>query len=200
MKTKKTYWLVDYLAKAAYWLLFSLLVLIALIVSASALNISGGYKLLVVQSGSMSPAIPIGSLIFTKPGNTYQIGDVISFYEPGNHKYLITHRISAIEPLENGEVFVTKGDANDASDSRRVDKEAVVGKVIWALPFIGYAVSFAKSTVGLILLIIIPATLVVYSEMMAIKKEFQMILAKKRMKQARALNKRFKFTFKKALG
>ena len=188
------------LAKAAYWLIFAFLILIALIVTSSALNISGGYKLLVVQSGSMRPSIPVGSLVFTKPERTYQINDVITFYEQGEEKNMVTHRISGIEPLEDGELFITKGDANDATDNKKVDKGAVVGKVIWALPGVGYAVSFAKTTPGLILLIIIPATLIVYSEAMVIKKEFKMLLTKKNKKRRKGLNKMFKFTLRKALG
>ena len=179
-KTKKTHSLVGVITQAFYWLTFALLIVIAAMVASSAFNISGGYRLLVVQSGSMSPSIPVGSLIFTKPAQEYQKGDVITFYEVGDKKYLVTHRIVETEKLEDGELFITKGDANDASDSKRIEKSAVVGKVVWALPYAGYAVSFAKTRTGLIALIIIPATLIVYSEILAIKHELQAIFAKRK--------------------
>lgn len=202
-KAKKTRRVVGVVTQAFYWLTFTLLIIIAALVASSAFNLSGGYRLLVVQSGSMSPSIPVGSLIFTKPEAEYQKGDVVTFYETGNQKYLVTHRIAETQKLEDGELFITKGDANDASDSKRIDKGGVVGKVVWALPYAGYAVSFAKTRTGLIALIIIPATLIVYSEILAIKHELQDILAKRKrikakQKEAKRLNElertlRFRF-------
>ena len=161
------------LGQGLYWLLFTALIVIAAFVALSAIDIPENYKLLSVQSGSMEPAIPIGSVLLTKPSSAYQVEDVITFRDIENPNYLITHRIVEVENLENGSLYVTKGDANEDADSERIEKDLVVGKVIWSLPLIGYVVSFARTQVGLILLIVIPVTIIVYSEILAIKREFK---------------------------
>jgi signal peptidase len=159
------------LSKAVYWLFFAGLVIVAGLVAFSSSNLVPSYKLLVVQSGSMQPSIPLGSLVLTQKQNEYQVGNVITFQNTGDTKYLITHRLKNIEELENGKLFITKGDANEDADSERVDPGLVVGKVIWALPLIGFVVSFARTQTGLIALVVIPATIIIYSEVLAIKKE-----------------------------
>lgn len=188
MKKKKIYHKLKNLGVAFYWLAFALLVGIALIAAVSAFNIFGKFRLLIVQSGSMSPSIPMGSLVITKPSDEYKVNDVVTFYDQDT-RYLITHRIEGIEKLEEGELFITKGDANEDEDGRRVDKDSVVGEVVWALPLVGYAISFAKTQTGLILLIIIPATLIVYSEFLAIKSEIKKL--KKRTNGKRLAVRKF---------
>ena len=184
------------LGQGLYRFVFAVLIVIAAFVALSAIDIPGNYKLLSVQSGSMEPAISRGSVVITKPPRAYQIGDVITFRDIDNSKYLVTHRISAIEKLEEERLFITKGDANQDTDNQRVNKELVVGKVILTLPFIGYAVSFARTIVGLMLLVVIPATIIVYSEAIAIKREIFKIRRKDRNK------KKFfkKYSLKKLLG
>jgi len=54
-----------------YWLILAGLGLVAVFVAVSALNLPGGWKLFTVQSGSMQPAISVGSLVLVnRPVNT----------------------------------------------------------------------------------------------------------------------------------
>lgn len=175
--------------KAIYWFVFVVLITIAALVVISASDIFGNYKILVVQSSSMQPSIPMGSMVFTKRESDYQKGEVITFYNSGDTRYLITHRIAEIEKLKDGKLYITKGDANEDFDYERVAAGNVIGKVIWALPFIGYAVSFAKTQTGLIFLIVIPATLIVYSELLTIKREIKRL--KRKGKRKRTFSKSF---------
>ncbi len=162
----------------AYWLILAALGLVAIFVALSAFNIPGGWKLFTVQSGSMQPAIKTGSLVVVKQAPDYAVGDVITFRR---EKTPTTHRIQSIE---DG-MIKTKGDANDAPDSEPVNRSQIIGKVILAAPYLGYPVSFAKSKQGFLLLIVIPATLIVYSEILNIKNEIIKIrkLRKKIKKQ-----------------
>lgn len=65
---------------------------------------NGSLKVLVVQTGSMQPLIPVGSLIVTRPASSYQIGDVVT-YRLG-HSF-VTHRIISAQDKQ----FRTQGDA-----------------------------------------------------------------------------------------
>jgi len=122
-----------------------------------------------VYTGSMEPAIPVGSIVVIKPVNpeTLKTGDIICFKlsEPPS----ITHRIINI----TNEGFVTRGDANEDPDQWTVKKENVIGKVILTIPYIGYIGYFVRTPIGLILLIILPASLIIILEIRNIIKELK---------------------------
>src|SRR3989344_7691634 len=94
-------------------------VVLALVATAATIKLPQGYKLLVVQSGSMEPAIGVGSLSLTKPSgdpitpvlsSRYQQGDIIT-YSSGKNAF-VSHRV--VEAVEKDSQFFykTKGDAN----------------------------------------------------------------------------------------
>ena len=104
----------------------------------------------VVLSGSMEPTIDTGSLCFINKNADYEDvkeKDIIAFkLKDGT---LVTHR--AIEITETG--IVTKGDNNDDPDSNEVKKENFVGKNLFWIPKVGYAVKAFQSTKGKIIVI-----------------------------------------------
>jgi signal peptidase I len=156
-----------------------LLVILGIFVVFSFVPFPGNFKLFTVQSGSMEPTIKTGNLIFVKPAGEYNAGDVIT-KKTGDPKVTITHRILSKTEVGGKMIFETRGDANNASDSEKISKEQIIGKVLWNLPYLGYAVGYAKTTPGLIVIIIIPAVIIIYDEMNKIKKEFGKMREKKK--------------------
>jgi len=124
-----------------------------------------------VYTGSMEPAIPVGSVVVIKLANpeTLKIGDIICFKVSESATTTVTHRVSNI----TDEGFITKGDANEDPDQWIVKKENVIGKAIFTIPYIGYIGYFVRTPVGFILLIIIPATLIIIKETRNIIKELK---------------------------
>lgn len=121
-------------------------------------------KFYVVQSGSMEPAVGVGSIVIVYPSDLYNSGDIISFSQYGNLKNTITHRI-AEKREENGHlVYLTKGDANDNIDLGYLDEKNIIGKVRLTIPYLGYLASAAKKPWGFVLLVIVPATILIYEE------------------------------------
>lgn len=163
--------LIKKIGKILYGIVFVCLLIIAGTVAISSLKIPGNYKIFTVQSGSMEPSIMTGSVVIVKPFDSYQKGDVITVAEPGNLKSTLTHRIFEVKESSDSASYVTKGDANETPDTESRPKENVLGKVIFTVPFMGYPIGFAKTRDGLIILVIIPATLIVYSELVSIKNE-----------------------------
>lgn len=146
----------------------------------------GNLKVFTVQSGSMEPAIHTGSLIFTRPESDYAIGDVVT-RKTADPKVTITHRIISKDAADGKIFFETKGDANDAPDGEKFSQEDIIGKEILTVPYLGYPVAYARTTQGLILLIIIPAVIIIYDEMNKIKAEVGLIFEgrkKKRQEEA----------------
>ena len=165
-----------------------LLVLIGVFVVFSFVPFPGNYKVFTVMSGSMEPAIGTGSLVFVKPMGDYNIGDVVT-RRTTDPKVTITHRIVSKEEIQGQIAFETKGDANDSPDGEKFTEEGIVGKVFATIPYLGYPVSYAKTTPGLILLIIVPAVIIIYDEINKIKDEIRKKLRYRKAVAARSRSK-----------
>lgn len=145
-----------------------------------ALKFPGGFRLFVVQSGSMKPTIKAKDLVIIKPQFEYQTGDIITFLNPNlnEEKYTTTtHRLEMIIN-QNGKVFyMTKGDANRLSDGEFVSRDKVVGKVVKIIPLLGWLINIVKSTFGITFFIFLPAVFIIRNEVINIirltKKELR---------------------------
>jgi len=167
-----------------YTLLFLLLFTMAASLVLTRLNTPLQIKLYSVLSGSMEPQIPLGSVIVTVPQSEYKEGDIITFGAETDRTKTVTHRILEISrDIDLGKIsYRTKGDANESADMELIDSGRVIGKVVFHLPYLGYGVAFAQTQLGLILLIIIPATIIIYSELVNIGQEIKRMFSKKKKK------------------
>lgn len=141
-------------------------------------------KPLVVQTGSMNPAIPAGSLVVISErptdgaGVNYVENDVVTF-KKGNT--LVSHRVVRVVRENREKFFQTKGDANAAADPELVSESAVVGKVVFAAPFVGKLVAFVKQPAGFLLLVAVPTLFIIISELFVIFEEIRKKPKKKSM-------------------
>jgi len=116
-----------------------------------------GYRSVIVLSGSMEPAYPVGSVIYYKAADfdNIAVGDVITFGIGENA--LATHRV--VRKNEAEQSFVTKGDSNPSEDMEPVAYSAVVGKTAnVAIPYAGY---FAKYIQNMFMIVIMGVILLV---------------------------------------
>ena len=127
--------------------LFGTLILIAVIVTALPLTIPRymGYEIFDVISGSMEPAIPVGSVVYISEVQPEEVeeGEVIAFHKDAGP---VLHRV-----VENRFVvgeFVTKGDANPQEDFSTVPYDALIGRVARHIPYLGSFYSLYASSVG----------------------------------------------------
>lgn len=126
----------------------------------------------VVLTGSMEPAIPTGSVVFTLPRSTYAEGDIVTFKRAESTlETPITHRIMRVEVFEGSTFYTTQGDANEHPDSEPVRESEVLGRVLFHIPFIGRLLELARTPWGFALLIIVPAILVIADEVRKILRE-----------------------------
>ena len=134
------------------------LALLALLLATIAAPSLGGYRTYVIYGSSMEPAIKLGSLVVAKSANVddLQVGDIIVFRNPGNGT-TVTHRITGVREEDGRRYFQTKGDASNGADPLEVSLENGVQQVAYDLPYVGYFVDFAGSTLGIVLLLILPA-------------------------------------------
>ena len=107
-----------------------------------------GYQLYTVVSGSMEPAIPVGSLLYIQSAQPENMvpDDVIAFYGGRDSTAVITHRV--VENREFMGEFITKGDANEKEDMEPVSYDNFIGKVRLAIPAAGKAAQVFSDTPG----------------------------------------------------
>lgn len=111
-----------------------------------------GMHVFTVLSGSMEPVYPVGSMIYVKSVDPFQLneGDVISFLL--DEDTVATHRIVGIVADDEDESvirFRTKGDANDAEDGSLVHCRNVVGTPIFTIPKLGYFADYIQHPPGM---------------------------------------------------
>ena len=153
---------------------FALIAVLAVLLIVSSFPISGNFKVLVVKSGSMRPKIKTGSVVVVKPSADYSVGDVITF----NEKSIggsVTHRIVKISGPPAHRLYTTKGDANNAPDDNLIGRDRIIGKVLFSVPYLGYALDTVKRPWGFILVVVIPALLLISEEIKKIWQEIKKI-------------------------
>lgn len=129
-----------------------------------------GYSFLQVQTGSMEPEYPVGSIVIAKKTDTKELktGDVISFYSTDKEisQKVVTHRITEISSNMKGvPTFTTKGDANNIEDRESVSSIMVIGKVVYSIGTVGGSViSVLKNPNVIFFFIVLPLIFITFGE------------------------------------
>lgn len=175
-------------------LLGTVVLLILLVGSAlllSTFNNPWGIRAFSVLSGSMEPAIKEGSLIFTREKDSYERGEIIT-YTPVSGRINgttlpLTHRIININESNSEVLYITQGDANATPDQDPVPHSNVIGSTIFALPYVGYLIDFARTPLGYIVLILVPAIILIYEEIGNMIRSWRQYKLKKRIRENKKL-------------
>lgn len=135
------------------------MLILAVILLCSALVLPGifGWHMYNVISGSMEPALEVGSLIYIYEDLPEDVkeDDIIAFYSFSDDRSIITHRV-----VKNNVVFGnfrTKGDANDSEDPMPVEYDFYIGRVKFSLPYMGEVLMIMTSLHGKITAVCIVA-------------------------------------------
>lgn len=92
-----------------------------------------------VLTGSMSPALPPGTLVVTRPVDVDEIliGDVVTYQLRSGEPTMVTHRVVGTRlSLEGDRELLTKGDTNDVIDEA-VTAVQLQGRLWYAVPHLG---------------------------------------------------------------
>ena len=98
-----------------------------------------GVGVAVVLSGSMEPELSVDDVIVVVAQDSYEVGDVVVYQSSGA---LVVHRIVKID----GEMVVTKGDANNADDGE-MNIGLIKGEVTGHIDGAGAVVRLMKSPI-----------------------------------------------------
>lgn len=156
-----------------FWTYFKKILLYIVLTLAFAFVVSLflGYQYRLVATGSMTPAIPIHSLVVIKPVDydSLEIGDVVTYKSTNTTGtvYTFTHRV--VRKTEDGKI-ITAGDANiDSSGAPKedgvIEESRILGKVVGQCYPIGEFIYYFKNNVMacVIAIIIIFLTYIIVS-------------------------------------
>ena len=134
-----------------------------------------GYRYYNVLTPSMTPTIPVGSVVFVKMMKPSKLvkGDIITYSTSNDGKVVVTHRITEVILDDVGLRFITKGDANNVTDLNPVFAERVIGKVRLSIPYLGNVLVYMQERLGLVIGAIIALMIILelISRIIKTKKE-----------------------------
>ena len=132
---------------AGLWIVLAVSILA--VVAASHLAPALGYRVVIVGGASMSPSIPIGSLLAERqPAGNAVVGDVVTMDMPNGAT--ITHRVTRVVDLDGKTWLETRGDANGDPDPALVPASVVSGIVAFHVPFAGFLLAFLGLPTGIV--------------------------------------------------
>ena len=110
-----------------------------------------GFKSVVVLTDSMEPMISPFSLVIVSPESDIKIGDVILYeVELSKKKYKVLHRVIDIKEKKDQIVYITKGDNRRYADAWYVNRENIIGKLLFSLPYLGYVSYYGAHLLSLL--------------------------------------------------
>ena len=133
----------------AFWITTICLAAVIILIAGAKLT---GIELRAVATGSMTPDIPVGSLVVIVPtkAEDIKVGNDITFLTQGD--ITVTHRVVEIDREKNE--FTTWGIANDLSAIDAPSKyENILGIVRLHIPFAGRAFVWLSGLHGKIIMI-----------------------------------------------
>jgi signal peptidase len=119
-----------------------------------------GLDRFVITDRSMDGTLGRGSVALARdvPTADLEVGDVITFEEPGPEEGLVTRRIVSID----GMTATTRGDAHDAVDPWTLElTEAVYPRLLFGVPWVGYPFTGDVGSGGWTLLALVAAVALV---------------------------------------
>ncbi len=105
-----------------------------------------GSQTFTVLTNSMAPKYAPGTFLVVKPTpfTDLRVGDIITYQIESGKPAVISHRIVSVSSTQSGErVFTTKGDNNSLEDEAPVHEVQVRGKLLYAVPYVGFVANAA---------------------------------------------------------
>ena len=176
--------LFKYLSSVISWTIFVLLIIIGVLliyyyISVKLYATKGEkyepqFSVYTIVSGSMEPTISkFDVIINTKVDDIedVKINDVVTFISTWNVTYgmTVTHRVVGTKILDTGETcLVTRGDNNTQEDAACVKEENLIGVTKAVIPGLGKIQYFLSSSMGWLLIILVPALYIIIKDIIKI--------------------------------
>ncbi len=132
------------------------------------------FSVYTVVSESMEPTIDKYDVIVNTKINSIddiKVNDVVTYISTWqvNYGMTVTHRVIGTKTLDDGsKCLITRGDNNTSEDPICVKKSNVIGVVKAVIPSLGRIQFFLSSSIGWLLVILIPALYIIVKDILKI--------------------------------
>lgn len=143
------------------------------------------YKAYVITTNSMEPELKKDDVVVIKKAKVDNLkqGDIITFKQNGE---TITHRIVQIDDIEDGKLYITKGDNNNVQDEQGLRFDQIEGKLVIKIPQLGKMVASFKNGIIIVLVLLISA--IIYLNRITAKERSNIRRAKKKLEDNKYIN------------
>ena len=143
------------------------------------------YKAYVITTNSMEPELKKDDVVVIKKAKADNLkqGDIITFKQNGE---TITHRIVHIDDIEDGKLYITKGDNNNVQDEQGLRFDQIEGKLVIKIPQLGKMVASFKNGIIIVLVLLISA--IIYLNRITAKERSNIRRAKKKLEDNKYIN------------
>lgn len=143
------------------------------------------YKAYVITTNSMEPELKKDDVVVIKKAKADNLkqGDIITFKQNGE---TITHRIVQIDDIEDGRLYITKGDNNNVQDEQGLRFDQIEGKLVIKIPQLGKMVASFKNGIIIVLVLLISA--IIYLNRITAKERSNIRRAKKKLEDNKYIN------------
>ena len=143
------------------------------------------YKAYVITTNSMEPELKKDDVVVIKKAKADNLkqGDIITFKQNGE---TITHRIVQIDDIEDGKLYITKGDNNNVQDEQGLRFDQIEGKLVIKIPQLGKMVASFKNGIIIVLVLLISA--IIYLNRITAKGRSNIRRAKKKLEDNKYIN------------
>ena len=143
------------------------------------------YKAYVITTNSMEPELKKDDVVVIKKAKADYLkqGDIITFKQNGE---TITHRIVQIDDIEDGKLYITKGDNNNVQDEQGLRFDQIEGKLVIKIPQLGKMVASFKNGIIIVLVLLISA--IIYLNRITAKERSNIRRAKKKLEDNKYIN------------
>jgi signal peptidase len=139
-------------------LVFYVVGLLALALAA-VIGPSAGHGLYAVRSGSMAPTLEVGDLVVARRVDPDEIqpGDIVTIAVGA--RAIVTHRVVAVQPNDDGPLYTTRGDANASADPLAARADQIRGRLDGRVALLGFVLAMLSMPTGVVALFSIGATM-----------------------------------------
>lgn len=143
------------------------------------------YKAYVITTNSMEPELKKDDVVVIKKAKADNLkqGDIITFKQNGE---TITHRIVQIDDIEDGKLYITKGDNNNVQDEQGLRFDQIEGKLVIKIPQLGKMLASFKNGIIIVLVLLISA--IIYLNRITAKERSNIRRAKKKLEDNKYIN------------
>ena len=143
------------------------------------------YKAYVITTNSMEPELKKDDVVVIKKAKADNLkqGDILTFKKNGE---TITHRIVQIDDIEDGKLYITKGDNNNVQDEQGLRFDQIEGKLVIKIPQLGKMVASFKNGIIIVLVLLISA--IIYLNRITAKERSNIRRAKKKLEDNKYIN------------